>query len=760
MNVFIVESPGKVKHIQGYLDALFGQGAFAVVATVGHFCGLPKMDGQAFSDVVNTTTWQEHWAVHKPDVVARLKARIDQADRVILATDADREGEAIAWHLTRMFRLDPRRVLRVRCTEITKAGLKAALANPVPLDERLVAAQRARQVLDYEFGMELSRPLWRFGCRSAGRVQSAAVRMIVDREHAIRSFRVQGFTTIEAAYDGGLKAQLHVSAPAPIAGELVRNVSENAGDSESNDHGNDDDGTVGGGDIADDGEKALDAGGYRLLRLADPAVTASLARHLKEHKHTVSTVSERPSTRRPPPPFTTSQLLSTASTALKMAAKKTTALAQELFEKGLVTYIRTDSTTLSEEAIQDIRAALKEKAPNLLPAVPQTYSNKAHAQGAHEAIRPTKMSQPPEALASLSKDERALYDLIWQRTLVCQAADAQLVSTVVTISVEGLSGYALIARGMVIKSVGFMGLLPKTVSNKDSPIPATERGQRLRLVDLKERAGQTKPPSRFTEARLTTHLERLGIGRPATYSAVMTSIVEREYVVCDPKVRELSPTKLGELSDKLLRGSFDLLTRSDFTASIEKNFDRIAEGRLARETFLTTFDTGLRKMLALASHKLASFAQANPDLDRDAVVRDTKPCGKCGAPRNLVVGRLGRMARCSAEACGHVEVVEAKEHAKSPCHKDSAHGPMARLSTRRDGRVVPFFKCLTCSYTTSSETPPPPCPLCRAPTVQRQGPQGTFWGCCRFRSDGCKGVAPEPQKAQPRKRQNRREKTG
>jgi DNA topoisomerase-1 len=743
MNLFIVESPGKRATIQKYLDDIYGAQTFLVAATCGHFCGLPAMDGQAFADVVNPTTWDESWVIHKNDVYTSLKRLIDRAERVYVATDADREGEAIAWHVMRTFRLDERRTRRVRYIEITKASLKAAIDNPSPLNLNLVAAQRARQVLDYEFGMELSRPLWRFGCKSAGRVQSAAVRLIVDRENAIRAFRSQTYATITATFAGPIVASLHTSSPVPLPGEFIKNGDADVNDEEPAD--------------TDHVDESPSPSKYRLLRFADLTVANDLSTKTMMAPKVLADIAKTTSVRKPPAPFITSTLLQTASQVLRLHAKKVTSIAQALFESGLVTYIRTDSPALAEEAIAEIRAVLSDKHPHLLPKEPQRYAAKANAQGAHEAIRPTHMSESPAALAGLSREERAVYDLIWNQTLACQAKSAVLQKTTMTISIGGHPQLAFIARGTVVLEHGFLALQktpPSTSLLPDLPRGHEFRGPAKYTMDQ----GATKPPARFTEAKLAKYLEKHGIGRPATYATVMSSIVDREYIeVTNEKTRELAPTPLGHTSDNLLRASFDTLTRSEFTAQIERSFDSIEAGKLTRQLFLTTFDTGLRKMLASSAQRLEAFAKEYPELDHDAVVQDDKPCRKCGGIRDLRHARLGRMAAC--RSCAHVDLVVPKERSKSACHLDAKHGLMAKLTAK--GSSTPFYKCLACDYTSSTEAPPPPCPLCKAPTARRKNAAGEhFWGCTQFFKTGCRGVAQPPAETskKPRARRTQRSK--
>ncbi len=765
MQLLVVESPNKVKKIQGFLDEL-QPGRWRVMATVGHWRGLPSMDGIAFSDAVNPTTWAENFTVHKADVAGRLGAAIKQAEAVFLATDPDREGEAIAWHIVDHFR--PRGVRRVLFTEITKAALSQALAEAGALDVNLVEAQRARQVLDYEYGLEVSRRLWRFGCKSAGRVQSAALRILVDRESAIRGFKAEDFWTVHGDYSGFSAA---VATFERLSHEEI-----------------DDEGI--------DGADPEAVVRLRPKRFAAAAEAEALARDGGRVAHVVESVESKPTTRRPPPPFTTSTLQATASSRLRFDPEKTARVAQSLFEAGLVTYIRTDSTALSDEAIADVRAWLAKHHPALLPPRPQRYADKAGAQGAHEAIRPVHVENPDAA--ALTGDEKALYDLIRDRTIACQAASATIERTVVVIAPEGLP-WRLQAQGTVVASPGFLALdtVPDgTVS--EGRLPALRAGERLPLRGMRTDGGRTKPPPRFTPASLIRYLERVRIGRPSTYAAILTTLLDRDYA--KKQKTHLVPTEHGELADRLTRVCFDVLTQETFTATTEKSLDKIADGGLARLAFLSQFHAGLARMLEAASGHLADYARRHPELDRDAAVAHDSPCA-CGASRVRRKGKFGSYAQCTSEACGKRESLEplkelsdpcpdcgavvleqpyAKDGKRAvyyrcgsctwrstfkppkltswPCHADPAHGTMVEVTYEKEGKKRAFFLCPTCKAKAWTGPKPPACPLCATPGMRLlDGPKGPFWGCARFRDSGCKGVATAEQpRAKPGRQRTRR----
>jgi DNA topoisomerase-1 len=777
MRLLVVESPNKVKKLQGYADALYGAGAIRVVATAGHWRGLPAMAGQPFSDVVDLRTWRERFVVHKDDVASRLGAALKAASEVLLASDPDREGEAIAWHIVDEFAL--RGARRVLFTEITQTALKKAIENAGAIDLRLVDAQRARQVLDYELGMEVSRRLWRFGCKSAGRVQSAALRIVVDREAAIEAFRSTDFWTVHASYKEGFSAAIAAF--------------ESISDEELDDSGTSRDESV----------------RLRPTRIGDKAVAATHAADARASRHVVTAVEKKPSKRRPRPPFTTSSLQAEASSVLGFDAEKTAKVAQALFEAGLVTYIRTDSVALSDEAIDDVRGYLARHHPQILPAAPQRFADKAGAQGAHEAIRPTHM-QSDEA-ERLTGDERALYALIWHRTLQCQAASADVETTTVTIAAGPVT---FLARGVVVRSAGFLdlsrssatadGSAPAGAGDDENEVrlpPNLAVGQTLTVAGIDVRGGKTKPPPRFTVASLIRYLERKGIGRPSTYASILSTLLDREYVKKAKK--HLVPAEAGLLADRLTRVSFDALTQEQFTAVTEAALDRIASGKTDRATFLASFHTELTRLLAAAEPRLADYAARHPELDRDAASPHDVACRACGSSMLRRRGKFGAYAQCTSENCGQRVSLEPLKTLKDPCpdcegevveqpfmkdgrrarfyrcttcpwkssspppkltswpcHADASHGAMVEVTYEKEGKKRSFFLCRVCEQKTWTGPKPPPCPLCHAPGMRLlDGPRGPFWGCAKFRDTGCKGVSAveslEPKRPAKRGRSRR-----
>ncbi len=568
MRVAIVESPNKVKAIQRYLEAA-APGPWRVVATIGHWRGLPAMNGQSFESVVDMGAgWREQFDLHKPEVARQLASALRGAREVFLATDPDREGEAIAWHVVDFFEL--RNAKRLLIKEVTKSGVRRALAEATTLDRGLAEAQRTRALLDYWIGMEVSRQLWPFGARSAGRVQSCALRIVVDRERAIGSFRPEPFWTIRAEYGEGFAAEV---------GQFEEPAEEVL-------------------DEADSPDRTLE---LRPRRFASRAEAEALVAQGSAVPHVVEAFAAKPVVRRPPPPHTTASLLA-AGTAAGIRPDSIAASAQRLFERGLITYHRTDSVTLSEEGIADIRRYVADHYPEALPAEPQRHGSSPRSQGAHEAIRPTSMASTPDE-TEVEGDDRRVYELVWRAAVVSQMASAELERTIVTIAPQGCA-WRLLATCMVVKETGFLAVARST-ARTEKTLPPLRVGQVLQLRHLGVRESSTKPPVRFSARGLVRYLERRGIGRPSTYAGILTTLLSRGYV--REERRQLVPEPLGELAERLVREGFDALTQESFTAVTEKSLDHIAEGRLERTEYLSGFYKGARAMLEVARTRFASL---------------------------------------------------------------------------------------------------------------------------------------------------------
>jgi DNA topoisomerase-1 len=574
--LLVVESPNKVKDLRKYLEH-FEPGTWDVVATVGHFRGLPPMAGQPFEEVASVGGgWDEQFVVHesKLDAVDRLAAKLKSKPEVFLASDDDREGEAISWHVAQHFGL--RRFRRVRCHEITERGIVEAVKAAGELDLGLVDGQRARALLDYLIGMEVSRRLWPFGAKSAGRLQSAALRVVVERERRIQAFKPATFWRLLVRFTNGLVASVCVEE-GPSEDELDENPN------------------------LDRNPKLVPK------RFPDKAEAERFAAACRAAVMVVEKVEKKATLRQPPKPFTTADLLGTAASRLKMPSERTTKLAQGLFEKGLVTYIRTDSVALADDAIEMIRAAISAEYPTLLPNDARRAKNAEGAQAAHEAIRPTKMVKAPDA--ELDGDERALYELIYERALCSQMKPATIAKTVVTIA-PGQERFRLVAQGSVITDPGWMTLAGKDTGD-EAMLPNVEQGSRLQTQAVSLEEGKTHPPARFTEAALVRYLERRGIGRPSTYAAMLETLKARGYVRLEKS--KFVPEALGVTADELVRLGFDELSREDFTVNTERALDAIAKGKLTRGQFLDAFYRKFQGLLAKAEGSFAEYLRAHPE---------------------------------------------------------------------------------------------------------------------------------------------------
>ena len=625
-SLVIVESPAKARTINRYLGK-----DYVVKSSVGHVRDLPvggqRTDSRERAREAARTRklsparkeehkrrraraqlvrrmgvdpdngWQAEYEVlpGKDKVVSELRRLADGSEHVYLATDLDREGEAIAWHLQELIGGDPERFRRVVFNEITKPAIEAAFRDPGRIDENRVNAQQARRFLDRVVGFELSPLLWAKIARglSAGRVQSVAVRLIVEREREIRAF-------VPEEYWEGFA---DLARPGSDEGHRFA--------------------------VHRDGGSAFRPGNAE-------AAEAALVR-LRAAEFVVARREDRPTTTAPSAPFITSTLQQAASTRLGFAVRKTMSLAQRLYEAGHITYMRTDSTNLSRPAVAAVREYIEEAyGKDYLSPRPAVYASKAAAQEAHEAIRPTNVRTTPDSLAALPADERRLYALIWSQFVACQMARARYLST--TVVVEG-NGLELRARGRIMQFDGYTRVLAATARrDEDRPIPAFAEGERLRLVDAGVVQHFTKPPPRYGEASLVRELEKLGIGRPSTYAAIISTIQERGYVSLEK--RRFRAERIGELvTDRLVENFADLMDYS-FTAELEGELDRIAGGERGWRAVLDGFYEGFSDRLAKAG-AAGGGMRANEPTDTDV------PCDRCGRPMQIRTASTGVFLGCS-----------------------------------------------------------------------------------------------------------------
>ena len=562
MNVVIVESPAKAKTINKYLG-----NDYLVMASYGHVRDLPSKDGSVLPDDDFSMRWDiDSKSVKRINEIAKA---VKGADKLILATDPDREGEAISWHVLQILQdkkaLKDVEVERVVFNAVTKQAVIDAINEPRAVDEPLVNAYLARRALDYLVGFTLSPVLWRKlpGARSAGRVQSVALRLVCDREAEIEAFKSQEYWSIEA--------QMKTSAGEIFPARLV----------------------------------SVDGAKLDKFDIADEATATRYKEALENGAFGINSVESKEQKRHPAPPFTTSTLQQEASRKLGFNARRTMQVAQKLYEgvdiggttQGLITYMRTDGVQIAGEAIAAARDYIGSSiGSDYLPSSPRQYKTKAkNAQEAHEAIRPVEMSRTPEEAKAFLDDEQAkLYRLIWQRAVASQMESARLERTTADISITGTDGkpYGLRATGTVVRFDGFMKLYEEGKDDKcdakgDKRLPALAKGDALSATSIDAKQHFTEPPPRYTEATLIKKMEELGIGRPSTYASTLNVLGEREYVHFDK--RRLIPEDKGRLVIAFLESFFQRYVEYDFTASLEEKLDLISAGSLEWKDVLREF---------------------------------------------------------------------------------------------------------------------------------------------------------------------------
>ena len=571
-SLLIVESPTKVKTIQQYLGS-----EYDVLSCVGHVKDLPKND--LGIDIENHFKIELSVLPDKKKFISELRKKSKTAERVLIATDPDREGEAIAAHLAT--EVPEEKIERVQFTEITKAGISEGINNIREIDKDLVAAQTARRVIDRLVGYKVSPVLWATlqsnmnfvkTNLSAGRVQSAAVKIIVDRDRLRAKFIRSNFFDLRSELTKAGETNTFNATLRKIDG--VKIASSNDFDSQTGELKN-----------------------SNVLLLSESQAD-ELVKELQSSDWTVTDIKEKPRTSNPKPPFTTSTLQQEASRKLRSSARQTMSTAQKLYENGFITYMRTDSTHLSEEAIAGSRNVIKKLyGKDYLPDKAIEYSTKVrNAQEAHEAIRPAhrEFRSVDDVQKVLGDDASKLYDLIWKRTVASQMKSAKLMQTAVTIENQKAE---FRANGQVILFPGYMRVYvegrdnpDKDLANKEKILPALDVGEKLNCKSLESESHNTKPPARFTEASLVKSLEENGIGRPSTFASILATIVRRGYV--DRKSGKLSPTYLGLAVTQLLENHFTNLVSKEFTAKMEDGLDEVSRGELDAVPFMTNFYKG------------------------------------------------------------------------------------------------------------------------------------------------------------------------
>ena len=693
--LLIVESPTKAKTLGRYVGK-----NFTVKASVGHVKDLPK--SKMGVDVENGFAVDLEVIRGKKKVLTELRQAAKKAEDVLLAPDPDREGEAIAWHIAEEIRKVNKNVHRVTFNEITKRAVQEAIQNPRELDERLYNAQQARRVLDRLVGYEISPLLWDKVQRglSAGRVQSVAVRLIVEREEEIEAFVPREYWSIEEM----LKSAGSDHPPFKAVLAKIGGKKAEIGSTEQ-------------------AEKIRDA--------------------LKSGAHKVVSVQRKERIRRPYPPFTTSKLQQAAAASLRFRAKKTMMIAQQLYEGveiadegsvGLITYMRTDSTRTAPVAVDAAREFIKtEFGQEYLPEEPVIYKSKKGAQDAHEAIRPTEVAYSPEKIKSdLSSDQFKLYQLIWKQFVSSQMTPARYDQTTVTIEAE--PDYGLRATGS--KCV-FPGWLKVSAADKEEDpevvFPPLKEGDPLEVVDVQANQHFTQPPPRFTEGTLVKEMEELGIGRPSTYAAIMDTIQSKRYV--EREQTRLKPTDLGRLVTGLLVDSFPNIMDVDFTAGMEEKLDDVEEGKVDWVELMKDFYGPFQKTMEKARREMR-------DVKREEV-KTEHVCDLCGQPMVVKWGRNGYFLACSGYPdCKNTKEIKSfdgdgskvelapVEDTGEVCEKCGK--PMV-IKKGRFGRFLACSGYPECKNTRSISTGVT-CPKCsEGQLVERRSKKGkTFYSCNRY----------------------------
>jgi DNA topoisomerase-1 len=730
-SLIIVESPAKARTLQRYLGK-----SFTVKASVGHIRDLPV--SSLGVDIDKDFTPNYVTIKGKSKIISELKLTAKTADEIYLAPDPDREGEAIAYHIAECLKKTNKPIHRVLFHELTKKAILTAIENSSEINYNLFEAQQARRILDRLVGYQISPLLWEKVRRglSAGRVQSVAVRMVCERDRAIREFKAEEYWSITTTLEGRIPPpfQAHLEK---IAGKLI---------------------------------------GAKKSLVTDQATAAKICAELQNSEFTVAQVTKKEKKRNPAPPFITSSMQMEANRKLRFSAKKTMTLAQKLYEgielgdegpTGLITYMRTDSTRLNEEAVAAARTYIGATfGQEFLPAEPIVYRTKKSAQDAHEAIRPTDTGNTPEKMAGLiDKDMLALYSLIWKRFVACQMTPAVFDQTSITVTA---GKYDLKTTGSIMRFHGFMKLYVESTDDipaeksaaTDSDnlsLPDLKKGEKLDLKEITPAQHFTQPPPHYTEATLVKALEDNGVGRPSTYAAIISTIQDKEYVVLNK--RRFDPTDLGIMVNDLLVKHFPAIMDVEFTAGMEQQLDQVEEGSREWRQLLHDFYGPFKDTLEKARQEMESVKSATIPtdipcprcagkmvirwgrngeflacenfptckhtqdfrkdeegkvipMDREEPEQSEEKCEKCGLPMVYKHGRFGKFLACSGyPACKHIKAQSTGVH----CPEEGCGGDIVQKISKR-GKV--FYSCdryPKCTFAIWDKPVNKPCPDCGAP---------------------------------------------
>lgn len=714
-SLLVVESPAKAKTISRYLD-----GNVSVLATVGHIKDLPERE----LGVEIENQFQPRYGVipGKWKVIKELRSAAEKAESIYLAPDPDREGEAIAWHVAEEVEKS-KKIYRVLFHEITRSAVRKALESPSHLDKNKFDAQQARRILDRLVGYQISPILWKKVRRglSAGRVQSVAVRLVCEREEEIRRFQSQEYWTLDALLAG--------TCPPSFRARLVRV-------------------------------------GSRKAEIPNRAEASRLKALLEQSSFSVVKVEKKRRKKDPPPPFITSTLQQEASRKYRFSPKKTMQIAQKLYEgvplgeeepQGLITYMRTDSTRMSQEAVEQAGRFVRDRyGDGYALGAPRVYASRKGVQDAHEAIRPTDVHREPARVrAYLSRDEYRIYELIWKRFVATQMASAEFDQT----TVEIRAGDCLLrANGSVRVADGYLRLYEETTENDEKteepgeePLPELAEGEELKRLEIVAEQHFTQPPPRYTESSLIKELEEKGVGRPSTYAAILSNIRDRHYV--ELRDRRLYPTELGEVVNRLLVVHFPEILNVQFTANMESFLDAIESGEKDWVEVLREFYQAFSASLEKAKARMA-------DVKRRGTPTEVS-CDRCGKPMVIRYSASQAYLACSGypkcrnvrsferEENGTIRVLSDAEGTAEPCPS------CGKALEKKYGRFGPFWACTgfpKCRFTRPLEAvkngdagpvefAEDPCPLCGGRLVVKRSRLGNrFWACEKYPK--CKGARP------------------
>jgi DNA topoisomerase-1 len=737
-SLIIVESPAKARTLKKYLGKNYD-----VKASVGHIRDLPV--SKLGVDITKDFSPQYVTIKGKAKIISDLKKAAKKADDIYLAPDPDREGEAIAWHIAHILKSAKKPIHRALFHELTQKAIRAAIENATSINNNRFEAQQTRRILDRLVGYQISPLLWEKVRRglSAGRVQSVAVRMICDRETKIEAFNPEEYWTISVELQGE-------KPPTFIA--------------------------------------KLDKASGRKAKVPNETTAQEIVAALSKAEHTVTDVDKKERKRYPSPPFITSTMQQDANRKLRYPAKRTMGLAQKLYEGielgdrgpvGLITYMRTDSTRINDEALNEVRTYIeKNYGASHLPAKPVFYKSAKSSQDAHEAIRPTDVSLTPDKVAPfLEKGLLRLYTLIWKRFVASQMCPAIYDQTTVMIKADK---YLLKTQGAILRFKGFMTLYVESTDEngkddseqKDALIPDVAVGDSLKALKVDPKQNFTQPPPRYTEATLVKALEENGVGRPSTYAAIISTIQDKEYVMLQQ--RKFSPTDLGRLVNDLLVEHFPSIMDVEFTASMESNLDKIEEGKSNWTKILKAFYGPFEKTLAAAKQDMKSIKKQGiptgvpcklcdgslvikwgktgeflacenyPDckhtqnfkkdengdivpVEREEPEESGETCEKCGRPMVFKHGRFGKFLACSGyPECKHIK----SQTTGVKCPEENCGGELVQKISKK-GKV--FFSCdkfPKCKYATWDKPIPKKCPQCGKPfLLEKQTRKGIILNC-------------------------------